>query len=71
MRFLMQPRDLGHPEACDLLAGNPLELASSAYISAVQRAVVPDSPAYYRYRKSSWPSYWASVRRRSGSGALV
>ena len=49
MRFLMQPRDLEHPEACDLLAGNPLELASPAYVSAVQRAVVPDSPAYYRY----------------------
>ncbi|HEV2034364.1 MAG TPA: aminotransferase class I/II-fold pyridoxal phosphate-dependent enzyme [Candidatus Dormibacteraeota bacterium] len=49
MRFLMHPRDLEHPEACDLLAGNPLELASPAYVSAVQRAVVPDSPAYYRY----------------------
>jgi len=49
MRFLMQPRDLEHPEACDLLAGNPLELAPSAYVSAVQRAVVPDSPSYYRY----------------------
>lgn len=49
MGFLMQPRDLGHPEACDLLAGNPLELASPAYVAAVQRAVEPDSPAYYRY----------------------
>ena len=49
MQFLMQPRDLEHPEACDLLAGNPLELASPAYVSAVQLAVVPDSPAYYRY----------------------
>jgi aspartate aminotransferase len=49
MRFLMQPRDLGHSEACDLLAGNPLELASQDYVTAVQRAVEPDSPAYYRY----------------------
>ena len=49
MRFLIQPRDLDHPEACDLLAGNPLELASPAYVAAVQRAVEPDSPAYYRY----------------------
>jgi aspartate aminotransferase len=49
MRFLVQPRDLEHPDACDLLAGNPLELASPAYVSAIQRAVVPDSPAYYRY----------------------
>jgi aspartate aminotransferase len=49
MRFLIQPRDLEHPEACDLLAGNPLELASPAYVAAVQRAVEPDSPAYYRY----------------------
>jgi aspartate aminotransferase len=49
MRFLMQPRDLANPGACDFLAGNPQELASPAYISAVQRAVVPDSPAYYSY----------------------
>jgi aspartate aminotransferase len=49
MRFLMQPRDLAHPEACDFLAGNPQELATPAYIEAVQRAVVPDSPSYYSY----------------------
>lgn len=49
MRFLMQPRDLGHPEACDLLAGNPLELATREYVAAVQGAVEPDSPDYYRY----------------------
>lgn len=49
MRFLMQPRDLTHPEACDFLAGNPQELAKPAYVEAVQRAVVPDSPSYYSY----------------------
>jgi len=49
MRFLMQPRDLAHPAACDFLAGNPVELASPEYVAAVQRAVEPDSPAYYRY----------------------
>jgi aspartate aminotransferase len=49
MRFLMQSRDLGHAEACDFLAGNPVELASPAYVAAVQRAVEPDSPNYYRY----------------------
>lgn len=48
-RFLMQPRELGHPEACDFLAGNPQELAMPAYIDAVQRALVPDSPSYYSY----------------------
>jgi aspartate aminotransferase len=49
MRFLMQPRDLEHPDACDFLAGNPQELASRAYVEAVQRAVVPDSRSYYGY----------------------
>lgn len=49
MRFLMQPHDLTHPEACDFLAGNPQEMATPAYIDAVQRAVVPDSPSYYSY----------------------
>src|SRR5690242_19313009 len=49
MRFLMQPGDLEHPEACDFLAGNPQELASRAYVEAVQRAAVPDSPSYYSY----------------------
>ena len=48
-RFLRQPRDLAHPEACDFLAGNPQEMAGSAYIEAVQRALVPDSPSYYAY----------------------
>jgi aspartate/methionine/tyrosine aminotransferase len=45
----MQPRDLEHPDACDFLAGNPQELASQAYVEAVQRAVVPDSPSYFAY----------------------
>ncbi len=48
-RFLMQPRDLAHPEACDFLAGNPQEMARPAYIEAVQWALVPDSPSYYAY----------------------
>src|SRR5579859_6541580 len=54
MRFLMQPRDLEHPETCDFMAGNPQELASAAYVEAVQRAVVPDSPSYYSYGPP-WP----------------
>src|SRR5260370_1861445 len=49
MRFLMQPRDLAHPDACDFLAGNPQDLATPAYIEAGQRAVVPDQPSYYSY----------------------
>jgi aspartate aminotransferase len=49
LRFLMQPRDLKHPEACDFLAGNPQEMAMPAYVEGVQRAVVPDSPSYYSY----------------------
>jgi aspartate aminotransferase len=48
-RFLRQPRDLAHPEACDFLAGNPQEMAEPAYVAAVQRAMVPDSPSYYAY----------------------
>ena len=66
MRFLMQPRDLGHPEACDMLAGNPLELASSAYVSAVQRAIVPDSPAYYRYGPPWRPAIEAVTQALAG-----
>jgi aspartate aminotransferase len=49
LRFLMQPRELGHPEACDFLAGNPQEMAMPAYVEAIQRALVPDSPSYYSY----------------------
>jgi len=56
MRFLMQPRDLEHPDACDFLAGNPQELASPAYIETVQRAVVPDSPSYYSYGRPWQPA---------------
>jgi aspartate aminotransferase len=48
-RFLMRPRDLGHPDACDFLAGNPQEMAMPAYVEAVQKALVPDSPSYYAY----------------------
>ena len=49
LRFLMQPRDLAHPDACDFLAGNPQEMAMPEYINVLQRAVVPDSPSYYGY----------------------
>ena len=48
-RFLMQPRELDHPDACDFLAGNPQEMAPPAYVQSVQRAAVPDSPSYYSY----------------------
>jgi len=48
-RFLMQERELEHPDACDFMAGNPQELAMPAYIETVQRALVPNSPSYYAY----------------------
>ena len=47
--FLRQPRELGHPEACDFVAGNPQEITMPAYVEAVQRALEPDSPSYYSY----------------------
>jgi aspartate aminotransferase len=47
--FLMRPRELDHPEACDFLAGNPQEMAMPAYVEAIQRALVPDSTSYYSY----------------------
>lgn len=45
----MQPRDLGHPGACDFLAGNPQEMPVPGYIETIQRALVPDSPSYFSY----------------------
>jgi aspartate aminotransferase len=48
-RFLMQPRDLEHPEACDFLAGNPQEPASADYVAILQRALEPDSRSYFAY----------------------
>jgi aspartate aminotransferase len=48
-RFLMTPRDLSHPDACDFLAGNPQELAMPEYVRTIQRALEPDSPSYYAY----------------------
>jgi len=47
--FLMQRRDLDHPDACDFMAGNPQEMAMPAYVEAVQQALVPNSPSYYSY----------------------
>ncbi len=58
MRFLMRPRDLAHPEACDFLAGNPQEPAMPDYVAAVQRALVPDSPSYYAYG----PPFGAAIK---------
>ncbi len=48
-RFLMTPRDLAHPDACDFLAGNPQEMAMPEYVRSIQRALEPDSPSYYAY----------------------
>ena len=48
-RLLMVPRDLGHPDACDFVAGNPQEMALPEYVRTVQRALEPDSPSYYAY----------------------
>ncbi len=66
MRFLMQARDLGHPDACDFLAGNPLELASQEYVAAVQRAIQPDSPAYFRYGPPWQPAVAAVTAALAG-----
>jgi aspartate aminotransferase len=66
LRFLMQPRDLEHPQACDFLAGNPQEMAMPAYIEAVQRALVPDSPSYYAYG-GPWQPATAAVASALGS----
>jgi aspartate aminotransferase len=60
LRFLMQPRELDHPDACDFLAGNPQEMLMPAYIEAVQKALVPDSPSYYAYGPS-WPTAVSAV----------
>ncbi|HEU5002025.1 MAG TPA: aminotransferase class I/II-fold pyridoxal phosphate-dependent enzyme [Actinomycetota bacterium] len=50
MAFLMKygPRAAA-PGACDFMAGNPTELPLPEYVEALQKAVVADSPAYYRY----------------------
>ncbi len=48
-RFMMQPRELDHPEACDFLAGNPQEPASADYVAILQRALEPDSRSYFAY----------------------
>lgn len=48
-RFLMTPRELAHPDACDFLAGNPQEMAMPEYVRSIQRAIEPDSPSYYAY----------------------
>jgi aspartate aminotransferase len=65
-RFFMQARELDHPEACDFLAGNPQEKAMPAYIDAVQRALVPDSPSYFSYGPSWPPAVKAAATALSG-----
>ncbi|HYM66584.1 MAG TPA: aminotransferase class I/II-fold pyridoxal phosphate-dependent enzyme, partial [Patescibacteria group bacterium] len=55
-QFLMEERELTHPEACDFMAGNPQEMAMPAYVEAVQRALVPTSPSYYAYGPSWRPA---------------
>ena len=62
----MQPRDLTHPAACDFIAGNPTELASPAYVAAVQAAVQPDSPAYFRYGPPWRPAVEAVTEALAG-----
>ncbi len=37
------------PEACDFLFGNPHDVASEPYVSAVQAGVVPTGPRHYAY----------------------
>ena len=65
-RWLMKPRDLGHPEACDFLAGNPTELAPAEYVQTLQRAAQPDSPEYFRYGPPWRPAIEAVTRALSG-----
>jgi len=48
-QFLMRARDLEHPDACDFLAGNPQEIASTDYVKTLQRALIPDSRSYFAY----------------------
>ena len=60
-RFLMQPRDLEHPDACDFLAGNPQEIASTEYVKTLQRALVPDSRSYFAYGPPWVPAVQAAA----------
>src|SRR5258708_3211302 len=61
-RFIMQPRDLEHPDACDFLAGNPQEIASPQYVETVQRALVPDSRSYFAYGPPWQPAVDAAAK---------
>jgi aspartate aminotransferase len=60
-RFLMQPRDLEHPDACDFLAGNPQEVASAEYVQTIQRALVPNSRSYFAYGPPWQPAVRAAA----------
>ena len=68
-RFLMQPRDLTHPDACDFLAGNPQELPIPGYVETIQRALTADSPRYFQYGPAWRPAVEAvaaALRERLG-----
>jgi aspartate aminotransferase len=49
VRHLMVGRDLGHPDACDFIAGNPQEMAAAEYVEAIQAAMQPTSATYFQY----------------------
>ena len=61
-RLLMRPRDLEHPDACDFVAGNPQEIASTEYVKTLQRALVPDSRSYFAYGPPWQPAVDAAAR---------
>lgn len=63
MAFLMKyGPQASSPGACDFLAGNPTELPMPEYIEALQKAVVADSPGYYRYGPPWQPAIDAVAR---------
>jgi aspartate aminotransferase len=65
LRWLTAARDLGHPEACDFLAGNPQEAALPEYVAALRRAAQPDRPSYYAYGPPWTPAITAVSRALS------
>ena len=61
-QFLMRARDLEHPDACDFLAGNPQEIASTDYVKTLQRALIPDSRSYFAYGPPWQPAVNAAAK---------
>jgi len=61
-RLLMRPRELEHPDACDFVAGNPQEIASTEYVKTLQRALVPDSRSYFAYGPPWQPAVNAAAK---------